>query len=394
MEIQFNIARLISKSFAQTITTSEKEELKVWLDRDKNNQALFEKILKEKHLNKNIENLKKYDIRSELKDIHQKIRVNHPKRINISQILRYAAVIILPITLAAYLYFIGLPESLLNTEPITINPGTSKALLITDSNQSYHLGNDTVFSIQDSLVKIKSTGNALIYTKSEHKSRINKREVIHRLIVPRGGEKYVEFSDGSRMWVNSASEITYPKEFIGKQRNIEVIKGEIYLEVAHNAERPFFVKSQKGIVEVLGTSFNIRAYEDEENNITTLVEGSIKIQHRFDDQSALVLAPGQQASIKSVNHRIKVKNVNTSHYTAWKDNRFEFHKEPLDYIMKSISRWYDIDIYFIDEEVKRYSFSARLDKYDEVNKLIEKIELTKKVKIKITKKGIEISKYN
>jgi hypothetical protein len=396
METPFKIAHLISKSYTENLTPQEKEEeeLNKWLETDQNNKILAKNILKEKNLENSFDQFKQYNVKSELKEFNQKLSDKKPKTILFSTVLKYAAVIILPIALAAYLYFMGIPDSLLSTEQIAINPGTSKAQLFTSSNQVYNLEKDSIIKINDELIKIESRGKSLIYSKSIVPPEILKKEEIHRLIVPRGGEYYVELSDGTKMWINSESEVKYPKQFVGKIRHVEIITGEVYFEVAHNAEHPFLVKSKKGIVNVLGTSFNVRAYDDEINNVTTLVDGSVSIRHRFDENSTKKLVPGEQASIKSVNHRIKVDQVKTSYYTAWKDNRFEFNKEPLDYIMKNISRWYNVDISFNDNEIKKFLFSARLDKYENIEKLLEKIELTKKVKIEITKKGLSISKYN
>jgi hypothetical protein len=394
------ISQLIARHFAEILSEKENVELNEWIKSDKNNQILFKKILDKKNFNKSFDQFSQYKVKEELKTLKQKIHNNNKsKTFNISQLLKYAAVIMIPLAIATYLYITRIPESIpttigIKSEPIIIHPGSSKAQLIVNNTQIYELKNNTELKIEDKLVKIENKGGALVYTKAKSAPLILQKEELHTLTIPRGAEYYLVLSDGTKIWLNSETELKYPKQFIGKKRQIELIKGEVYCEVSYDKNCPFTVKTQKSIINVLGTSFNIRAYEDEINNITTLVEGSVNLRHRFDEESIVVLKPGDQASIISVNHKIKLKKVKTAYYTAWKDNRFEFYEEPLKNIIRDIARWYNVEFNFEDNIAKNYLFSARLDKYENIEKLVEKIELTKKVNIKITKKGLSISKYN
>ncbi|HRN54916.1 MAG TPA: FecR domain-containing protein, partial [Agriterribacter sp.] len=168
--------------------------------------------------------------------------------------------------------------------------------------------------------------------------------VINTMSTPRGGKYHLVLPDGTGVWLNAASSITYPSVFTGKERAVS-IKGEVYFEVVKNAQAPFIVALDNSTkIEVTGTSFNINAYADEPQCKTTLLEGIVKV---YTGTNSKQLKPGQQARVmvSETQHEVTVAdNVNIEQVMAWKNGAFSFHNAGIHEVMRQVSRWYDLDI--------------------------------------------------
>ncbi|WAC39000.1 FecR family protein [Pedobacter sp. SL55] len=163
------------------------------------------------------------------------------------------------------------------------------------------------------------------------------------IATPRGGQYQVSLPDGTKVWLNAASSLTYPYPFAKNERSVE-LQGEAYFEVAKDRQRPFKVKASQQIIEVLGTHFNVNAYNDEPTQKTTLLEGAVKVAAGGTE---VKLKPGEQAKFSAVNTQLVVdKNIDPDQYVAWKNEVFAFNNEDLKSVMRQISRWYDIDVVY------------------------------------------------
>jgi ferric-dicitrate binding protein FerR (iron transport regulator) len=168
--------------------------------------------------------------------------------------------------------------------------------------------------------------------------------------VPKGGQYQLTLPDGTKVWLNAASSITYPTAFSGSQRSV-TISGEAYFEVAKKVNSPFHVKvGDREEVQVLGTSFNVNAYEDESDIRTTLLDGKIRIEQQ---QRSVVLAPGQQARLRAglpataSGPAIKViGHADIDKVMAWKNGYFNFEDMQFGEAMRQLARWYDIDVVY------------------------------------------------
>jgi hypothetical protein len=367
------IPELIVKSISSSCAVEEITELEKWLS-DENNQKIYDNIIKK---------IKKEEHYSQYKSIHTKAawkkldsKIVTKKVFCLKRFLKYAAIIAFPVLLATFLIlqlYNSLPNEIKEFSKLHL-PGSSKAKLITESGKIFELENLKNKHISDKIVEIKNTGEALIYSKANQKiEKLQLKEQYHTIYIPTGGEYYLELSDGTKIWLNSETKIKYPKYLVDNKRVIE-LEGEAYFEVAHNPNKPFVVNTKKGIVKVLGTKFNIMAYNDEKLNVTTLIEGSINLCHKFDKESAINLKPGNQAKIISVNHKIRVDKVNTADVIAWKDKRFVFNKEPLESIFHKLSRWYGFEFKFSDKKVKSIRISADIKRFDELSLILQFIE--------------------
>lgn len=162
------------------------------------------------------------------------------------------------------------------------------------------------------------------------------------LATPRGGWYTSILPDGTKVWINAASSLKYPKEFMGNQRSVE-LQGEAYFEVAKDSKKPFHVRFKQGDLMVTGTKFNVQSYADEAETAVSLVEGGVRVENASDQKKLL---PKQQASFSSQS-LIRVKPIDLKNVLAWKDGSFVFEDLTIYQIMSQISRWYDVDVEFV-----------------------------------------------
>ncbi|MBN9384047.1 MAG: FecR domain-containing protein [Chitinophagaceae bacterium] len=208
----------------------------------------------------------------------------------------------------------------------------------------------------------------------------------HTLATPRGGQYQLELPDGTRVWLNAASSITYPTVFTGEERKVTV-RGEVYFEVAHNPARPFIVDVDgRSAVEVLGTSFDVNAYSDEPGIATTLLEGAISVAAGDKKQQ---LAPGQQALVTADGLQWR-KDVNTREVVAWKEGLFRFENANIETIMRQLSRWYDVEVVYKGGKVKEY-FNTTIPRNIHLSKVLELLELTGLIHFQMEDKKIVVT---
>ena len=235
-------------------------------------------------------------------------------------------------------------------------------------------------------VRIEMDSNHLLRYSSYDSIGITDANKNNELIIPKGGEYQVVLADGTKVWLNSASRLIYPQSFMGKERRV-VLSGEAFFDVAHDAERPFIVETSRMNVKVLGTRFNVNDYDDNEEVSTTLVNGSVEIFS--GGQQAFRLVPGEQAYGKE--NELEKREVNVRLYTSWIDGKFLFNNTELEEIAKQISRWYDVEIFFSSENVKKVRFTGAIVKFKPLDDLVRMIESTSQVRFSVKGKTIVIS---
>ncbi|MBB5437286.1 ferric-dicitrate binding protein FerR (iron transport regulator) [Pedobacter sp. AK017] len=240
---------------------------------------------------------------------------------------------------------------------------------------------------------LKYNDNTVISTEGRDLSSLRSVEMTS-LSTPRGGMYQITLPDGSRAWLNADTKISFPSQFIGKERKILIINGEVYFEVAKNKEKPFIVVADQQEVEVLGTHFNISAYKDEGSTKTTLLEGSVKVSSlrgKRSDEETVILKPNQQ-SIVTGSSGISVKTVDAEEAIAWKQGVFIFNSTPLDPIMRQVARWYNVDVIYEDPELKTELMGGAVSRYDNVSRILKTLENTGAVKFKIEGRKVIVSK--
>ena len=223
-----------------------------------------------------------------------------------------------------------------NATQVDALPGKNGAILTLANGEKLvldSLGNGVVTTQGKTTVLIRN--GQLVYDASTKESEI----LYNTMTTPKGRQYQLVLPDGSKVWLNAASSITYPVAFVGSDRSV-TITGEAYFEVARNAAKPFHVNVNGMDVQVLGTHFNINSYEDEPAVATTLLEGSVKVNN------AIVLSPGQQSQLGK-NGRLKViDEVDTDEVISWKNGIFSYSNADISMVMRQVERWYDIDVVY------------------------------------------------
>ncbi|WP_163517955.1 FecR family protein [Gelidibacter japonicus] len=288
---------------------------------------------------------------------------------------KYAAAAILIIALAST-YF--LRETIFNTQienttPIIVNnqiePGFDKATLTLEDGTQVALEKGTAYQTQNA----SSNGEEIVYSSSPTTS--NQQPTTNILTIPRGGQFQLTLADGTRLWLNSETQIKYPVSFTdGESRQVELVYGEAYFEVSHSTEHKgsdFKVFNQTQEVQVLGTEFNIKAYKDESNIYTTLVSGKVAINTASTKE---VLAPNQQANLNLTTDNLSIKNIEIKAEIAWINGEYIVKNKSLKEIMKVLSRWYDMDVTFANKELENVRFVGVLGKDQDIVTILNTIQ--------------------
>lgn len=272
-----------------------------------------------------------------------------------------------------------------------IAPGGNKAVLTLSNGEKISLTDAKNGElVENSGIRVtKAADGQLLYTALGGTGESHLKH--HTIETPKGGQYQIILPDGSKVWLNAASSLTYPVSFASLDKRIVELNGEAYFEVAKDSASPFVVITDNQEVEVLGTHFNICSYRDNPFDITTLLEGSIKVLNRMSDNSEL-LQPGQQSIIEG--SITTVTRADADEAIAWKNGNFRFDDEALEEIMRIVSRWYDVDVVWHDASVKNEHFAAVTTRFANVSRLLKMLEKTGDVKFEIEGRKIEVKKKN
>lgn len=378
MKEAFEIARIIQKSLKGKLSESEERQLSGWRKVSDENERAFQRMISEDFYTIGMEKLEMYDSRVAYGRFLQKNYQQRRKRRFLINMARVAAVA-LPFVIALVLY-VGLnrEEEQMVRPSLASNilPGTSKAVLTLANGQMIPLGKEATDStiITDG-TQISASGSGVTYASGVESESV----VYNKLEIPRGGEFCLTLSDGTRVWLNSETSIQYPVAFGAKERRV-FVQGEAYFEVAKDAKKPFTVQFMSSSVTVLGTSFNIRAYPEEKRSQTTLAEGSVRI---YSPGSSMLLKPGEQAEVSALSGEMVKQEVEVKNFTSWKDGRFVFEQQPLEDIMRTLERWYDIRVIFKDEGAKRISLSGNMKRYGDFSQVMKMLQMTGDVRFEL-----------
>ena len=386
MKIDDRIYELISGKLDDRLSPMENAELSSWLAEDVGHEEVYAEIKKIRDQVK----LLHRDFAPDTENVLKRVKRGRGRQIGFRYWWKYAALFILPLGVVLVLW-----QGMKN-EPVeehrqfsaVSRPGGERAILKLYDGKTVMLDSTMKSSLiaREANVRIEMDSNHLLRYSSHDSigmANVNKN---NELIIPKGGEYQVVLADGTKVWLNSASRLIYPQSFMGKERRV-VLSGEAFFDVAHDAERPFIVETSRMNVKVLGTRFNVNDYDDNEEVSTTLVNGSVEIVS--GDQQVFRLVPGEQAYGKE--NKLEKREVNVRLYTSWIDGKFLFNNTELEEIAQQISRWYDVEIFFSSENVKKVRFTGAIVKFKPLDDLVRMIESTSQVRFSVKGKTIVIS---
>lgn len=374
-----NIENIIVKYLSNQANFAELDALDNWI-KNPENEKLFQSYIRTNYaIDYNLKKFNSDKIKFMLsQEIAKQKNVFRIKKIR--QRILYGAAASLVIGLLTTGFFLN-SKKLTPTEvksPIVVNTpievGTDKATLTLEDGTVVALQKGNKYQTKTA----QSNGEEIVYKAG---NRMASKTAYNFLTIPRGGQFHLVLSDGTQVWLNSETQLKYPVAFTdGATRQIELVYGEAYFEVSPSTKHKgakFKVLNQSQEVEVLGTHFNIKAYKDETNVFTTLVEGKVAISSQGKRQ---ILNPSEQANLNRSNNTIAVTEVDVYNEISWKDGVFSFRKKPLAEIMKVLSRWYDIEVQFENQDSKNARFNGVLGKEQKIEDILKRIKKFKVIK--------------
>lgn len=262
------------------------------------------------------------------------------------------------------------------TSPTTIAPGTNRATIVLDDGSEYQLS--------ESQSGIINEANGITYEDGNTISTGTYASAT--IVVPAAGQYGVTLSDGTKVWLNSISSLRYPVQFSGSERRV-VLSGEAYFEVQKDASRPFIVESEGQEVKVLGTKFNVSAYQAFPL-ITTLLEGAVEVS---TDAAIQKLTPGQQIQVSKGKMKLMKSSIDLEEVTAWKNGYFKFSGN-LESIMDKVARWYDIEVIYKVKPDPNMTFEGKISRDKNIEEIFEIMELTKEIHFEVQGRSVIVMK--
>ena len=381
IKTQRHLSRLIFRYLRDRLNEEESRELERWRAASEAHELLFRRLLSSAHWQRSIGRFVKNesDTQSEWEIIRQRT-VGRDRGKRTIRWYRYAEAIFLPLLIASG-YFIKLSRTPQEKTLISVPfiPGKSYAVLELADGTSIDLGETAVRGqIQGGHWEVRS--DSLKYCEEGVKGG----EEYHTLKVPRGGEYTLVLADGSKVFLNAESSLKYPVLFSGDLRKVK-LEGEAYFEVKRNPEKPFVVDIGGMQVNVLGTTFGIRAYADEREIRTTLVSGRVNVSA---GKQVYELKPSEQAVFDKQTEAVKVAAVDTELFVGWKDGRLVFDNCSLERILKDLGRWYSFEVFYATSAAKEIPFSLNIRKHEKFAQVLELMQSTGKIQFEINKNTV------
>lgn len=384
-EKEYRIAQLLAKKMAGELSPEEELELHEWGNTSLSATELDKRILDPENKRQRDEFVNSLNTKSSWQKVEKSIsRKRHTSR-NLVWWSGVAAAIIIALVMI-------LPESQVPVNPVLplaeIQSGSSKAILITPEGKQFNLSqqdSSRTLELGHGLIAINN-GNVVEYVERSDSS-IHQKMRNNTIRVPRGGEYELILPDRTHVWINSDSELSFPARFDSTKREVS-LSGEAYFSVRRDKKRPFTVKVGQNVeVNVLGTQFNLQAYPDAKTIETTLCEGSVNVSN---GKQKVTLTPSQQAVYSKATMNITTRKVDVRLYSAWKEGLFVFENKPLEEIMTTLSRWYNVNVFYANQALKTYHFTGDLERYGDFKKTLGMIEKATSIRFKINGNNITV----
>ncbi|MBX2921450.1 MAG: FecR domain-containing protein [Chitinophagaceae bacterium] len=388
------IGLLLYKHLQGTLTDEEAQLLEEWRRASEDNALLMEEIDNEEMLTKRLEQFHPDNKKAVRDKILQRIlaaRHEHPAVRRLPS-LRWVAAASIVLALVAGTYFWWQPdgkarqaETVSTLEDVEAPQFVRAVITLADGSTVSldSVANGSV-AVQGNINIVKDADGKLSYQPSASAKGKEQEEIYNTLHNPRGSKVIdIALADGSRVWLNVGSSLTYPVAFVGKERKVS-ITGEAYFEVARNATKPFIVDRGEMSVQVLGTHFNVNAYEDEADIRVTLLEGSVKISDTRNAASGII-KPGEQAVFSQAKDGEQIRvtdDVNVEEVIAWTNGMFHFAGASVAYIMRQIQRWYDVEVEYMGD-VSSVNLSGIVSRKKNITNLLGALEATGKIVFKL-----------
>ena len=373
------LKKIIVKDILGSASGEERRLLDEWRNQSEEHQRLYEKLVSGSFLEKAVSDNNKALRRREWKRLEARIVRRRGRSGRLIRFRVVAAVCILALGIGA----VGLWSNSRQDRggsPLagSIRVGSPKAIVELAGGQQFLFNKDTTLRLEAQGIQLVSSRDTLDIIQPVIAGERGEEYNVVR--IPHGGEYITRLPDGSVVHLNAGSELKVPVYFGTESREVW-LRGEGFFEVVHRENLIFTVHTDKADISVLGTEFDVRAYTDEKEVVTTLVQGAVGVSSgRTYDR----LKPGEQARIAGKGD-VRVAEVDIYPFIAWKNGRMVFENERLEKIMAELQRWYDFELFYADPDVKEMHFTIDILKYEEISKVLNLMERMNKVKF--TQKG-------
>lgn len=388
------IARIILKIRYGTATEKEKRIFDIWVKKEERRQALYDKIISDESLKEHLKLRSEYHDRTDYEKLQFGILHTLNKRNKQKQMKRYSlwcgsvAAVLLAVCMVIFNYvqeseppfkarkFIAqvTSDTVIQDKVILVLANGEKVGVKGMQEDSLRLKTAVIVGQEDKLVYESRAG--------QQETDIIEEPEINKIITTTGGFYSLILSDGTRVWLNSESELEYPVLF-GKGERVVKLSGEAFFDVTPDASRPFIVETEDIRTRVLGTSFNIKAYKNESDVFTTLFTGKVKVASIADTSRSVVLSPGRQADWKMKTQQLNVNEVNLDYVMAWKEGMFMFNKENIEVVTRQIERWYGVKFVYELNNPTEYTFNGYFNKDETLESILKALEFTGGPRFKI-----------
>jgi transmembrane sensor len=377
------IIELLIKRLQSALSDDEERELSSWRAASPANEALFQEVTSARYLDEGLRAFGLHDAEEPWQRMQQHMQRGRSKRRRLYYMSAAASVLIL-----FGLLFLWQRHS--SVEGTDIRPGAAKAQLILQDGSRIDLDSLTVGQTANghgiTVTKDAKGKVTCRYADSAALASNTLRAHVNIITTPAGGEYQIVLPDGSVVDLNAMSSLKFPSAFSSNERRVSVT-GEAYFDVKADHRRPFRIMiNDHHEINVLGTKFNVLAYEDEPLIRTTLIEGAIRVRTAMHQQ---VLKPGQEAQIDRASQQLNVTEADMAGAVAWKNGYFIFSNESIESIMRKVGRWYNVEVVY-QGNIKNKTFGGTFSKSKSLKQLLKSFESTGSIRYKIAGRKVMI----
>ena len=383
----FDISNLIFRELAEELTSEERRRLEAWLGSSERNRTLYEHICSEKVMREKIREYRESDVQAAFEAfLARKERIGRGRRL-VRYVSRSAAVLVLPLVLAVWYWAKDdevLPTRTETVADLTADVVKNRPILTLSSGRQMVVGDSSLSIAEGGGVRIQVDGNGMMSYNASDSSDVT--DVYNTMRTPVQCDFVFTLEDGTRVWLNADSKLRYPSFFDGGRREVE-LEGEAYFDVARDTTRPFIVRTGQSVIQVFGTEFNVKAYPDEREERTTLVEGSVGLRHAG---KVYMLRPNDQAVVEE-GREVRLTRVDARKEGLWRTGMFVFERETLESLMGELARWYNVTVFYTNERLKTLHFSGELDRYEDIGRILHMVGLTTDVTFSLQGRTVIVS---
>lgn len=396
------LAEIIVRLRIRKVTAEERAFLNDWLDESEANRQTYKRIVRGESIARRLKTEETIQSSTDFAQITEQIaqrltrKHRRPWRIGAWS----AAAAIVAATVGYFTFFhkpepAFVPYAVERVVAAATPIADAKVLLVTADGKQFDLEKELPDSLNAGQSFVRNEKGQLVYEQKGTPSPSKIREEWHKVITSIGGEYFVRLGDGTRVWLNANTELEFPAEFVADKRIVR-LKGEAYFEVARDTRKPFIVETAGLHTKVLGTSFNVKAYPDETDERTTLLEGRVEVSLAQAPDGTPIprteLTPGMQAQWETGSEALAVKAVNPTDAIAWRRGEFVFNDEDIQVVLQTLSRWYGVEFISTNTEDETYTFSGMMSKDDQLSSTLEILTLAGGPVFRIDGKKVYMSK--